>query len=199
MPLTRRAFIAGTLIAGCGASAARRLQAASPLGPQGLDAFGGSEPPCGPEATITPGVPVDGTFRAGAPLRASLAPAGFKGESIAVSGTVSGTKCGRIKGARLDFWQADAQGKYDPTGFTLRGHQLTDAAGRYSLFTPIPGASPGRAPHLSIRVSIAGKPDFYTESFLPGDPRNATDARFKPALAMKKTASGFIFDVTLNM
>ena len=30
-------------------------------------------------------------------------------------------------GALLDFWQADAKGHYDNSGFRLRGHQFADA------------------------------------------------------------------------
>ena len=193
MRISRRIFLAG---AGLFAAVSRTF-AASPR--QGLEAFGGSEPPCGPDAAVTPAVPADGTFRAGAPLRASVVPPGFKGETLSLSGTLSGTQCGRIKSARIDFWQPDAQGRYDTAGFTLRGHVLTDAAGHYSVTTPTPGAAAGRAPHVSIRVSIAGKPDFYTEAFLPGDARNSKDPRFRPELAMRRTAIGYLFDVTLNM
>jgi protocatechuate 3,4-dioxygenase beta subunit len=98
---------------------------------------------------------------------------------MTVIGTVAGLKCGRIKDATIDVWQADARGQLDASGFRLRGHQLTDANGRYRLTTIIPGAAAGRAPHLSIRVRIAKKIDFWTEAYFPDNPANARDSRFQ--------------------
>jgi len=47
-----------------------------------------------------------------------------------------------VAGVILDFWQADAEGQYDNTGYILRGHDFTDAAGRYQLDTIMPGLYP---------------------------------------------------------
>jgi len=178
------------------------LAVASPLlgrARQGLDQFGGSEPPCGPEQKVTPAVTPDGTFRPGSPRRSSLVEAAASGSRTTVSGTVTGLKCGRIKDAVVDVWQADSQGRLAPSGFALRGHQITDATGHYRFSTIVPGAGSGRAPHLSFRVQVPAKIEFWTEAFFPGNPANPRDARFKPELAMKKTVDGYVFDVFLDL
>src|SRR5262249_59582752 len=55
-----------------------------------------------------------------------------------------GRDCRPLAGALLDFWQADDDGSYDNQGFRLRGHQFTDAQGRYLLSTIVPAAYAGR-------------------------------------------------------
>lgn len=196
MVTSRRRFLVviPTLIAGS-TSLARARQG-------GLDQFGVSAPPCG-NATVTPAVPADRTFKAGSPERASLLETGMVGTPLSLTGTVSGVTCGRIKGARIDFWQADAKGVYDPTGFRLRGHQLTNADGQYHLTTVVPGAVAGRAPHLGVNVQALGKANFWTEIFFPDEPGNLRDARYKPDLAMKTTRAATgragIFDIVLDL
>jgi hypothetical protein len=54
--------------------------------------------------------------------------------------------------ALLDFWQANPNGAYDNTGYTLRGHQYTDANGYYTLTTIVPGIYPGRTEHIHVKV-----------------------------------------------
>jgi hypothetical protein len=68
------------------------------------------------------------------------------------AGTVYDVKGDPIPGAWLDFWQADGAGRYDNTGFQFRGHQFTDAAGRYVLKTVISGEYPGRTPHIHVKL-----------------------------------------------
>ena len=119
-----------------------------------------------------------------------------------LTGTVSGLTCGPIKGAVVDFWQADARGVYDQSGFRLRGHQTTDQNGHYRLETIVPGAHGKQAPHLHVNVKPPGKPLFTTRIFFPDPPQNKKDPRFAE-LVMKvtrgrdgKTAT---FDIVLNL
>jgi protocatechuate 3,4-dioxygenase beta subunit len=157
---------------------------------------------CKPE-TATPPVPADATFKPGSPLRTSLRDASTPGTPFVLTGSVSGLSCGRIKGADVDFWQADMHGVYDMAGFRFRGHQLTDAQGLFRLETVVPGAPPGRARHFGVHVQVPGKASFWTELFFPDDPQNARDPRFKPELAIKsiKTTVGQAgtFDIFLNL
>ncbi len=182
--------------------AGRRLLAADPQGLEGFVTNAG--PPCAPDAQLTPAVPADATYKKGAPMRQSLSDAGMAGTPLTLSGTVAGLTCGRIKGATVDVWQADAQGTYDTTGFRLRGRQLTDAEGRFHIETIVPGNAAGRAKHIGLHVSVPGKAEFWTEIFFPDDPKNATDRRFKKELAMKmvqapKGRQAGIFDVVLKL
>ena len=156
---------------------------------QGLDKFTMPTVACKDDKP-TPNVIDDKTFRAGAPARTSLADAATPGQRLVLSGTVKGVVCGPIKGARVDFWQADARGVYDASGFRLRGHQLTDANGQYRLETVVPAATAGRARHLSAKVAAAGKPGITTALYFPDDPANAHDPAFRPDLLMKITSGG---------
>src|SRR6185436_7746190 len=66
-------------------------------------------------------------FTANSPERASLLEDGMPGTKLVVTGYVYDTHCQPVANALLDFWQADANGVYDNSGYTLRGHQFTDA------------------------------------------------------------------------
>jgi protocatechuate 3,4-dioxygenase beta subunit len=168
---------------------------------QSLDQFLTS-PPCKDEK-LTPAAAPQPAFSAGAPARTSLLEQGLTGPRVVLTGHVIGLKCGRIKGARVDFWHADAGGAYPTNGSRLRGHQLTDAEGRYRLETIRPGAPAGRARHLSARVEPPGKPALTTVLFFPGDPANAKDKRFQPTLVMREVTGAapgtYAFDFVLDL
>jgi protocatechuate 3,4-dioxygenase beta subunit len=154
---------------------------------QDLGRFTTPSVPC--KATSpTPAAPDPDTYRTGSPARTVLAGRGAGGRRLVLTGTVGGVVCGPIAGALLDFWQADASGRYDTTGMTLRGHQRSDARGAYRLETIVPGPYDHRAPHLNVKVQAPGKPALLTQLFLPGDPRNAHDPAFRPELVVTVTS-----------
>jgi protocatechuate 3,4-dioxygenase beta subunit len=190
--LTRRRLLSRSLALGAGIMTAGKYQS--------LDQF--LLPPC-KDDTLTPLVPATPAFKPDAVLRTSLIEPGMTGSRIVLTGFVVGLKCGRIKGARVDFWQAEASGAYPQTGSRLRGRQATDAEGRYRLETVMPGAPQGRARHLSARVEPPGKPALTTELFFPDEPANAHDKIFKPTLVMKKVAGApagtFAYDFVLDL
>jgi protocatechuate 3,4-dioxygenase beta subunit len=189
--MTRRQILVFTLAAP-GVLVWRRLAQA-----QGLEKFTMPTVACKDDKP-TPGVADDKTFRAGAPARTSLADASTPGRKLVLSGTVKGVVCGPIKGARVDFWQPDAGGVYDASGFRLRGHQLTDANGRYRLETIVPASTSGRARHLSAKVAAAGKPGVTTALYFPDDPANAHDPAFRPELLMKVTSGADVLTATFD-
>ena len=154
---------------------------------QGLDKFTIPTVACKDEKP-TPAVADDKSFRPGAPQRTKLADAGTPGQKLVLTGTVKGVVCGPIKGARVDFWQPDARGVYDATGFRLRGYQMTDANGQYRLETIVPAASAGRARHLGAKIDAAGKPGLLTALFFPNDPANAHDPAFRAELVIETTS-----------
>jgi len=192
---TRRDLLRALLIVPALAITARRGFA------QGLGQFMTPTVPCG-DVKPTPAAADDATFKAGAPLKASLVEPGITGERLVLTGTVSGVICGPIKGARVDFWQADPQGVYDAKGFRLRGHVLTDDKGVYRIETVLPAAYGRRARHLNAKVQAAGKPTLATQLFIADDPQNLKDPQFKPELAIKlsKTPTGWLanFAFVLN-
>ena len=184
---SRRDILRALLAVPAALLAWRRVGAA-----QGLGQFTTPSVPCGDEKP-TPAAADESTFKPGAPRKASLVEPGMVGERLVLTGTVSGVVCGAIKGARVDFWQADAKGVYDTQGFKLRGHVLSDAQGVYRIETMLPTPYGTRARHLNAKVQAAGKPTLTTQLFIAEDPLNAKDKVFKPELALKlsKTATGW--------
>ena len=86
-----------------------------------------------------------------------------------------------VANALIDFWQADARGAYDNSGYRFRGHQLTDAKGQYTLFTVVPGLYPGRTKHIHVKVQAPRKPVLTTQLFFPGVAGNRSDGIFTPS------------------
>ena len=114
-------------------------------------------------------------FTPRSPLRKSIVPAGAGGTRLTLSGRVL-TKSGKpVKNALIDFWQANARGAYDNSGYRFRGHQFTDARGRYSLFSVVPGLYPGRTRHIHVKVQAPRKPVLTTQLFFPGVAGNRSD------------------------
>jgi protocatechuate 3,4-dioxygenase beta subunit len=163
-----------------GASAALVLALASDARAQGLR----PTPACGEYKVTHPQTPGP-FFKPSSPMRASLIEPGIGGTRIVVEGTVLTTDCKPIPRAILDFWQADAQGEYDNTGFRLRGHQLTDDAGRYRLESIVPAVYPGRTRHIHVNVQAPGQPVLTTQLYFPGESQNQRDGIFDPDLVMK--------------
>jgi protocatechuate 3,4-dioxygenase beta subunit len=90
-----------------------------------------------------------------------------------------------VTGARLDFWQADATGRYDNQGFRLRGHQRTDASGRYTLETVVPGAYYLRPPHIHVKLAAPRRATLTTQLYFPGEALNQSDSFYDPTLLVR--------------
>ena len=123
-------------------------------------------------------------FRAGSPETTVLSDPGSGGTPITITGQVVSTDGQPIAGALLDFWQADNGGQYDNSGYNFRGHQYTDASGQYTLQTVVPGLYPGRTRHIHVKVQAPGGRVLTTQLYIPGDPSNARDPIYNPALQM---------------
>jgi len=123
-------------------------------------------------------------FKANSPERSNLLAAGMPGTKLVLSGYVLGMDCKPVAGALLDFWQANADGQYDNSGYTLRGHQFSDATGHYQLTTVIPGLYPGRTEHIHVKVQAPNGSILTTQLFFPGVADNNSDGIFDPSLLM---------------
>ena len=107
-------------------------------------------------------------FRASSPERYSLIEEGMTGTRLILVGYVLDQNCRPVPNAMLDFWQADANGEYDNTGYTLRGHQFTDEQGRYYLETISPGLYPSRPIiHIHVKVQVQGGEVVTTQIYFP--------------------------------
>ena len=154
-------------------------------------------PSCGGVATASQ---TEGPFfKPRSPLRASLIEPGLGGERLHLTGRVLTRSCRPIAGAMLEFWQADDRGRYDNSGFRLRGHQLADAEGRFDLATIVPGAYPGRTRHIHVKVAAPGRPALTTQLYVPGEPGNARDGIYRKALEMALVGAEGRFDFVLDL
>jgi protocatechuate 3,4-dioxygenase beta subunit len=126
-------------------------------------------------------------FTPNSPERTSLLTAGVDGSRLTLAGLVVTRSCAPVEGALLDFWQADEDGEYDNSGYTLRGHQYTDASGAYRLETIVPGLYPGRTRHIHVKVQAPNRPILTTQLYFPGETRNASDGIFHSSLLMQIT------------
>ena len=123
-------------------------------------------------------------FTPNSPRRASLLEAGVDGQRLVVAGTVLTTDCRPVNRALLDFWQADDAGEYDNQGYRLRGHQFSDADGRWRLETVVPGLYTGRTRHIHVKVQGPDGPVLTTQLYFPGEPDNDRDGIFSPELVL---------------
>ncbi|HEY0869029.1 MAG TPA: dioxygenase [Acidothermaceae bacterium] len=116
---------------------------------------------------------------------------GAPGEPCWVEGVVTDSTGSPVSEARVEVWEADADGRYDvqygDTRVSGRGHLFADDEGRYAFWGvkptsyPIPhdgpvGAflkavqrSPVRAAHLHFMVSAPGLRTVVTHIFVDGD------------------------------
>jgi protocatechuate 3,4-dioxygenase beta subunit len=181
------AAVLSILIAGCAGTAAN-APSASPLAT--ATATSASTPSATVPATqsitnatlacTTPATPLveltEGPYyTANPPQNATLRTAGVAGTPLTLTGYVVSKSCQPIANAKLDFWQADGNGNYDNSGYTLRGWQLTGANGAYRLDTVIPGLYPGRTEHIHFKVTVNGQ-TYTSQLFFPGVSQNASDS-----------------------
>ena len=129
-------------------------------------------------------------FKPRSPQRQSLIEPGIDGERFVLEGLVLSTRCEPVAGALVDLWHADADGRYDNEGFRLRGHQYTDAFGRYRFETIVPGNYGPRTRHYHVKVQAPGRPVLTTQLYFPAEPYNVSDFLFRPELLMQLKVDG---------
>jgi protocatechuate 3,4-dioxygenase beta subunit len=125
-------------------------------------------------------------FKAGSPERERV-DQGATGQALVLEGRVFSARCRPVAHARMEFWQADGRGSYDNAGYRLRGHEFTDAQGRYRLVTVYPGLYTGRTRHIHVKVEPPGGRALTTQLYFPGESRNTSDGIFTPATVVSLT------------
>ena len=152
--------------------------------------------------SLTPAQTEGPYFKASSPERTSLIEPGMTGTPLVISGRVLTPDGQPVANALLDFWQADNSGAYDNSGYTLRGHQYTDADGNYYLETVVPGLYPGRTRHIHVKVQAPNGPVLTTQLYFPNEPGNARDGIFNSNLVLniQQTERGDVatFDFVVN-
>ena len=139
------------------------------------------------------------------PLGANIAKNKKDGRLCLVSGTIKDARGKPVAGAKLDIWQAGADGFYDSqkgNAMNLRGIFRADSKGRFHFrcvrpeYYPVPhdgpvgrmltatGRHPMRPPHLHFWITARGFKPLITHLFVKGGKYLDSDAVFgvKPEL-----------------
>lgn len=167
------------------------LAAALAMSVSGRFAFAQATPAlvCTP-GTLTPRSTEGPYFKPNSPERSMLVEPGVSGAKIALAGLVLDSACRPVKGALVDLWHADGQGRYDNAGYRLRGHQYTDASGRYRFETVAPAPYVGRTRHFHVKVQAPAGPVLTTQLYFPGEAGNARDGLFREELLLALQRDG---------
>jgi catechol 1,2-dioxygenase len=122
----------------------------------------------------TPGV-LTHNYRPDAPATTILAPPGFPGQRLTISGTVYASDCVTpLSNVLIEVWQTDANGEYDLTPpYSLRAKLRTDEQGRYRFTTIKPGYIHTSdfiiSPFIHYRLSHQDELILSTNLFFAGD------------------------------
>jgi protocatechuate 3,4-dioxygenase beta subunit len=128
----------------------------------------------------------DGPFyKPRSPQRADLREPGSAGRAMELSGLVLTRSCKPVAGALVDLWHADEKGDYDNSGFHYRGHQFTDAQGRYTFRTIMPAVYTGRTRHFHVKVQAPNRPILTTQLYFSDEAQNRRDGMFRRELLMR--------------
>jgi len=108
-----------------------------------------------------------------------------KGSITYVSGRVLDPDGRALRGARVEIWQCDSNGRYhyvrdraEPPlddNFQGYGQTVTDETGGYRFRTIRPVPYPGRTPHIHFAVLAPEVTRFTTQMYVAGEPLNERD------------------------
>jgi protocatechuate 3,4-dioxygenase beta subunit len=141
-------------------------------------------PTCADDHDLTPAQTEGPYFTPDSPEKRDFASDAPGGERMTLAGYVLTQNCEPLERALVELWHADQTGSYDNSGFKLRGHQFTDAQGRWWFDTIVPGLYPGRTRHYHLKVQRPGGDVLTTQLYFPGEPGNNRDVIFNSALLL---------------
>jgi protocatechuate 3,4-dioxygenase beta subunit len=141
-------------------------------------------PACGTPAVATQVQTAGPFFTPNTPLRRSFREESGDGEFLDLVGFVNTPDCRPVANAVVELWHTDAQGRYDNEGYSMRGHQFTDANGRFLFETIVPGRYPGRTLHYHVTIAPAGARSLTTQLYFPNDNGNDKDWIFDQRLIL---------------
>ncbi len=188
-PATRRRFLLASAATGLGSSMTDLGWSATELP---------ATPACDQQGAATLAQTEGPFFKPRSPERVDLIEPGMKGRPIELVGYVLTPACKPLAHALLDLWHADDEGGYDTTGFRLRGHQFTDAAGRYRFRTILPALYTGRTRHFHLKVQAEGGRVLTTQLYFPNEPTNRRDGLFRKELLMRVAQAGDALDARFD-
>jgi len=143
-----------------------------------------------------------------------LFPESAQGRRIRVSGTITDYKGQPVTDAQIEFWQADAEGRFGAQRASAGwGRVPTDGAGRYAIQTLMPGRVAGpdgrpQAPHILVVLFARGLlRHVVTRIYFEGEASNKDDpvlalcgARASTLVAKRgaKDAGEYAWDISLQ-
>jgi len=96
-------------------------------------------------------------YKSGAPVRSTV------GKGYILTGVVkSAGDCSPIKGARIEFWLANPEGRYDDDH---RATVFSDATGYYRFESNVPKPYFGHPTYIYLRVSADGYETLVTQHY----------------------------------
>lgn len=110
-----------------------------------------------------------------------------QGQPAWVDGVVTDIEGRPVRGASVEIWQCDHQGRYHHPGdggradraFQGFGRVAVDNEGRYRFRTIRPVAYGGRAPHIHVKVKLGVHDLLTTQLYVQGDAGNARDGLWR--------------------
>ena len=206
--LTRRAFVTSSL--GLAANLLSGCAAGEPIEPEDPILAGTcSSPPADGSCTLT-NPDIEGPYYLpDVPQRSDLDTAGDDGIPLSLSGIVrDAAGCVTLAGAVVEIWHANPDGEYDNTETAnYRGWVESDAEGRYSFQTLVPGrylnGDMFRPSHIHMKVWLEGTERLTTQIYFADDPNLETDAWAEPerTVCLEESGPGVaaVFDVNLEL
>ena len=93
------------------------------------------------------------------------------GEGYILRGAVRSLDCSPVAGARIEFWLAGPDGRYDDDH---RATLISDSSGAYAFQSKFPPAYGNRPPHIHVRVSAPGHKVLVTQHYPVGGSNEGT-------------------------
>lgn len=144
------------------------------------------ENPCGATGRATAGP----FYISSSPTTHRINYKNLPGTAMRISGTVYGGKDMQtpLPNAQVEIWHADDSGGYHPeedgdirefkeSEICLRGIQFTDAEGKFSFESIVPGLYGNRRRHLHWKVMAEGHEPITTQSYWLSEKDSAQDRR----------------------
>lgn len=141
-------------------------------------------PSCNYSADFTASQSAGPFFTPDSPLKGDFTGDTAPGEVLVLQGFVLDSACRPVAGAMVDLWHADRRGRYDNSGYGLRGHQYADESGRYRFTTCTPGDYRDRARHFHVKVRAPKGPLLTTQLYFPDDPGRLSDFSYRLELEL---------------
>ncbi len=130
-------------------------------------------------------------FKPRSPQRADLREAGARGDAVELDRPRADAHAAGRSPARWSISGTPTTRATTTTrGFRFRGHQFTDANGRYRFRTIRPAVYTGRTRHYHVKVQPAGGRVLTTQLYFPDEPGNRRDSMFRRELLMKMARGG---------